>query len=54
VASSDLAVVTVGCVACTCCNECGCGEAGDRQSFDLEGDLRATYLTSTPQSWIGV
>jgi hypothetical protein len=33
----DLAVVAVGCIACTCCDRCGCGEAGDRQSFDLEG-----------------
>ena len=40
-AGSDLVVVAVGCVACTCCNRCGCGEAGDRQSFDLEGQQLA-------------
>lgn len=41
VSSTDLAVVTVGCVACTCCDRCGCGEAGDRQDFDLEGQQLA-------------
>lgn len=37
VAENDLIVVAAGCVGCTCCDSCGCGEAGDRQSFDLEG-----------------
>ena len=41
VASSDLTVMAVGCIACTCCDRCGCGEAGDRQSFDLEGQQLA-------------
>ena len=41
VAAAELTVLAVGCVQCSCCNRCGCGEAGDRQSFDLEGQQLA-------------
>ena len=41
VVAADLSVVTVGCVGCTSCDSCGCGEAGDRQNFDLEGQQLA-------------
>eukprot|EP01052_Picozoa_sp_SAG31_P031714 SAG31_NODE_3391_length_4326_cov_6.489236_3_plen_593_part_00 len=38
-AKSDLAVVVIGTMACTCCGKCANGEAGDRDSdFDPEGD----------------
>ena len=50
-AKSDLAVVVIGTMACTCCGQCANGEAGDRDSeFDPEGNqlaLLAAVLKAT-------
>jgi beta-glucosidase len=40
-ASADLTVVVVGTASCGCCGRCGNGEAGDRNSLDLEGEQLA-------------
>lgn len=51
---SDLAVVVLGTMACTCCGKCANGEAGDRDSeFDPEGDqlaLLTAVLKATARS----
>jgi len=51
---SDLAVVVIGTMACTCCGNCANGEAGDRDSeFDPEGDqlsLLSAVLKATAGS----
>ena len=53
--SASAVLLTVGTMACTCCNRCGNGEIGDRASLDLEGgqlDLMRAVLNITSRRGI--